>query len=282
MELLFYYRDMKTCISITTYKKNKALIGSLESMVNIGTSIDSIVVSDDDDGGAEEVVQDFYKKYENGDYPFKLAYCSGPNKGIAVNKNRGIRYFLENNDSDFLVAVDDDIKFTKNALRLQKPDMQEFGEITIVDQVIKAHQFSKQKHITGFLEDYTDPGTQMPWLTVKPLIGEDPYCIYYGMSQGIFLFFTREMVELAGYMPVMPYRYGFEHILYSAACLRIQGFHIETFPILKNCRRYFGCQGIPNNYDVENAGLQKNNVVYFNRMHEIARGINLHNNKHGI
>lgn len=272
---------INTTLSITTYKKPKALEGTLNSVDNIG-KITNIVIADDNDGECEEIANKYNKLHKNGDFIAPIVYVSGKNKGISVNKNRCIKEYLENNKDDILIMADDDIVYTKNPLRELKPDIKEFGELYLLDQLIAAHKFTKMPHITGFLEDYLDPGTDMEWVTLKPKIGENEYVFYYEMSQGLFLSFTRKAIEAAKYFPVMPYRYGYEHALYSSAVLKLYGYHPQTYPILKNCRRYFKCQGIGNNYEVDKDGLEKNNTAYKKRIEEIYKGLYLSNGVSGI
>jgi glycosyltransferase involved in cell wall biosynthesis len=261
----------KVAISVSTYLKNDALKGWLESTKELGNFLSCINVSDDAEGNAEEVVKEFEK---NSEIP--ITYCTGKNGGISVNKNRGIKWFLQSNeakDCDYLILSDDDIVFTYSS----------YDNTYLLDQIIKAHENSGMPQITGYLggnfmqvlEDGIVKLDGDPFFKQFPPVAEDEMLYYCKGSQGIFLSFTRQAIEYAEYFDVLSYRYGYEHALYSNRINRIFGYTPEVCPILKNCHRYFHCQNIPNNYGVDPEGLAKNAKDYQKRLQEVYTGYSL-------
>lgn len=256
------------CLAVTTYKKLPALRGWLESVPNFGR-VGIICICDDNNGEAQAVAEEYQSRYEAGTYPFPIAYATGENVGISRNKNRGIKFFLESPeamDCKYLVMSDDDISFVES----------EFGERRIGDLLVKASENSGLKHITGYLGGnfgkINDDGTATlgsdPFFEQFVPAGEDEYLYHCGGTQGILLFFHRELVELEGYFAMFKGRYGYEHCHYSMRANRLEGRTPELYPVLKNCPNYFHCQGIPNDYianPAENAAdFQKYRIDVYN------------------
>lgn len=266
---------MKIAVSVTTYKKPLALKGTLETLVNITDcpkDVECIIVSDDNDGETQELVESFQIKYENGDYPYLLKYATGFRGGVAKNKNRGLRVFLEDCQADHLVMVDDDLKWRQCDYKLR--------ERFFLKELLEAHQESKREHILGYISwGWSDPCTGNSYFVQFPPVAEDKHCFYCHGAQGILLSLTRKAVEEAGYMDIMPTPYGWEHILYSARINRLFGTDPMLFPVLKHCSSYFTCANIPNNYDIPKEELEKNNRFYMKRMESIFSGTDLKNSK---
>lgn len=254
-------------VSVSTYKKPEALKGNLQSILDsIGPGVLAVNISDDNDGECEEIAKEFSPKFEEAG--ITLTYSTGENKGVAANKNRGIKFFLEDpvaQKCNYLILSDDDIKFTKAR----------WGEEFFTTQLLKATVECKMHHITGYLGHYKDPLTGNGFFKQFPPIMEDEYMLYCGGSQGILLFFTREAVLQAGYFDIFPTRYGYEHALYSNRINRIYGFEPRMYPILKNCHRYFGCQNIANNYEVIVDEVKKNSAFYLKRLGQVIDGVGL-------
>lgn len=265
------------CLAVTTYKKNNALRGWLDSTANFG-NVAVIHVADDNDGEAQPIAEEYAAAHDRGEYPFPVFYSTGPNGGIAKNKNRSIKFFLTASEAaacKYLVLSDDDIKFKTS----------DFGEKHIGDLFVKAAQNAGLKHITGYLGgDFgklLEDGSVRyePFFQQFPPYAEDEYLLHCLGTQGILLFFHRELVELLGYFDQFPGRYGFEHAVYSMRANRLEGRMPELYPILKNCPNYFGCQGIPNNYE---ANPNENNATYLQKRTEVYAGVGLSKNTAGV
>lgn len=269
----------KVCVGITTFKKPKALRNMLENLPNIG-KVSHISIADDNEFETKEICEEFQSKYESGNYIAPLALSSGPNKGIAINKNRNIKFFLEETQDDYLILLDDDLTITTNSLAIKFPTAG-FGRVNLLDQLIDAQLHSGMEHLTGFLAGIPDPLTKAPFLSIRPMTAEDKYLYYYSLSQGILLFFTRNIVEKTGYFDwaIWKSKYGYEHSAYSARCLRVQGYQPETFPILKHCHRWLKCAGIPNNYSADPG---PNAEPYKKRINEVYLGVGLKKDNPGI
>lgn len=273
-------------LSVSTYKKPEALKGWLESVLANFGPVKAVNISDDNDGECEEIAHQYSSLFE--EKGIKLAYSTGPNKGVAVNKNRGIKFFIEDptaQDCNYLVLSDDDIAFTRNKLTPMQHTIRgvfNFGEETLSEQLISVHKASKSHHITGYLGNYRDPLSGNPFFEQFPPVMETEYLYFCQGSQGILLSFTKEAILQTGFLDVFPTRYGYEHVLYTARINRIFGMEPSLFPILKNCHRYFGCQNIANNYQVVPAELDKNAKFYRKRLDEVYTGVNLVINNSGV
>src|SRR5271166_3297646 len=96
---------MQHLIGITTFKKNAVLKCILDSIDKHGySSGNPVVVADDLPGESLELSRE---------YSSVKAYLTGNRHGIWANKNRIIRYFLEESEADALLLLDNDIEFTR-------------------------------------------------------------------------------------------------------------------------------------------------------------------------
>lgn len=250
----------KIAVAVTTYKKPEALRGWLDSCQAIG-SLHSVAVCDDNDGETKEIVEEYKLRF-----PFPLHYLSGERQGIAGNKNRGIQWFLSQTDAaPYLLLSDDDIKFSEAPVHTEL-------EAGIGDRFIRAYFGTGLEHITGYLGNYADPLSGNPFFEQFPPIAEDDYLYHCGGSQGLLLFFTRNIVEKVGYFSLWRGVYGYEHVDYSMRCGRMDGRCPELYPILKHCNQYFRCQGIGNNYS---ADPKDNEKQYFQKRVDAYVGVNL-------
>jgi len=264
---------MKTfALGITTYLKNDSLDKILSSVINLGKQIESVCVADDAAGHALPIVQKYQEMYEKGEYPFPLSYCRGETEGsgVARNKNRNIKWFLEHSKADYLILSDDDISFVQSSYR--------FGDKYFLDHIQKIFDSTGLHHLLTYISWGNDPLSGNPYMVQFPPHGEDEYLYYLGGAQGIFLVFTREAVQKAGYMPVWK-RYGYEHIAYSAAVNRIFGRAPTLFPVIKTSNQYFSCNNCPNNYEVNKKDLEYNGRKWEDRHKEILAGIDLRTNR---
>lgn len=265
---------MKVAISVSTYKKNKALEGWLGCIPEHFGPVEKVHVSDDEDGFSEESVVKLRKIWEGKGFQTSIDYSTGKNGGISINKNRSIKWFLENAlDCDLLILSDDDIIFSSTNYKYAFP--------TISDAFTITHKVTKEPHIAGYLSWYNDPLSQKAFFEQFPPIAENEHLWYCGGSQGVFLSFTREAIQKAGYFNILPTRYGYEHILYSQRVHRLYGKTIDLFAFYKQSRRYINCQGIPNNYEVIQSELKRNDEVHFKIKENTFKGIDLYVSEEG-
>lgn len=261
---------MSTLIGISTFRKVNALSVLLKSLLDHGYfEGNQILVTDDDEGNgyevdgyeylsAEETVDNF-----NLDYGTNVVCITGKRRGgVAVNKNRAIKFFTDNQDKfDDLLLLDDDIVFTAPGL---------------LDLI----RSSNEPHMTGFLGSPDDPTgnliafgeTATPFFKTFPPQGETESHYYCLGSQGVLLYYTKECILKVGYFDRMPDHYGFEHSLHSNRVNALRGRFYDWFPVLKNCGSYFQSQSIANNYQ---ADYSKNQKYWLKRKEEIAKGIDL-------
>ena len=273
----------KCLISISTYQKDVALSVLLESLVAHGYCAgNKLVIVDDHQGLPYEI----YRK-TNPDHPlfkdndlheikrpsavlvvegFRQAHPDvdiscvfGKSRGgVAINKNRGIYAFMQDESLDELLLLDDDIVMTGPGL-------------------LEACRATGEPHMTGMLgsglQSESFGADACPFFQSFPPKGETPTHFYCEGSMGCMLYFTREAVRKAGYFDRMPDIYGAEHSLYSNRINALYGKYIDWFPILKGCDRFFISQEIPNNYA---ANYEKNMKYWAKRKPEIFKGINLH------
>lgn len=185
--------------------------------------------------------------------------------GVAINKNRGIKYFLEHPEFDELLMLDDDIEMVGPGL-------------------LEAIRATKLPHVTGLLggsEAAVFGSDACPFFQSFPPQGETPTHWYCLGSMGVMLYATRECVEKVGYMDILSQSgyYGFEHSCWSGRINMLYGKHLDWFPILKGCENFFVSQSIPNNYV---ADFTQNQKGWLKRKEEIFRGIDLHKARGGV
>lgn len=254
----------KTLIAISTYKKNGALQELLTSLIDndYPTTCD-ILICDDGSGEARELVKDYSP----------ILYIESKNPGsIARNKNRGIKYFLENTQYEYLILLDDD-------LLVRSPGL--------VEALIE----TEYPHITGYLGKYTegvgieaDERKQFSgnafFDDFKPKGKTDKGVMFCPGAQGIMLFLTREIAEKAKYFHVPPGRYGYEHSIYSNVINKILGYQIDHFPIFIRTPVYLiGNYNYPNVYEAK----PEENVKWWSKKKlDILLGIDYINNKPGV
>lgn len=272
----------KVCICVSTYQKDVALSTLLESLVAYEYHTGNrLVIVDDHQGlpydlnrktnpnhplfkdndlqeikrpSAVMVVEGFKVKHPDVDISCVFGKARG---GVAINKNRGIKYFLEHPEFDELLMLDDDIVMTGPGL-------------------LEACRATGEPHMTGLLggtEGAVFGADACPFFQSFPPKGETPTHWFCTGSMGMMLWYKREAVEKAGYFNTMPDKYGAEHSLYSCRINALYGKYIDWFPILKGCEGFFISQSIPNNYI---ADYEKNMKFYNKIKPEIFKGINLH------
>lgn len=247
------------CVCVTTFRKNPALRVFIESYLKYGDldNLAHFVICDDEFPTAQPVYDEFKDQF-NG----KLRYLGGPLEqkirtkkgkiittklekaervGIARNKNRGIKFFLEETNDDHLYLFDDDIEFIDSGLEAN---------------VLEANW----THITGYLADYRDPMSMLGFFQQFPPFHETEHLYWCMGSQGVMLYFYRSAIERLGYMNHdWPGKYGYEHSVHSARLSRIEGFYPEYYAILKGCPYFFRTQQVANDY----AAVPQENAAMF-------------------
>jgi hypothetical protein len=275
----------KALIAISTYQKDVALLTLLESLVEHNYHVGNrIVVTDDHQGlpydldrksnpnhplfkgndlqeikrpSAVMVVEGFKVKHPDVDIRCVFGKRRG---GVAINKNRGILAFMEDESCQELLLLDDDIIMTGPGL-------------------LEACRATGEPHMTGMLgsglQSESFGADACPFFQSFPPKGETPTHFYCEGSMGCMLYFTRECIERVGYMENLSKdgMYGFEHSIFSNRINALYGKYIDWFPILKDCGRFFVSQEIPNNYTADYSQNQKG---WAKRKPEIFKGINLH------
>jgi len=275
----------KCLISISTYQKDVALSVLLESLVAHGYCAgNKLVIADDNQGlpydldrktnpdhplfkdndlqeikrpSAVMVVEGFKQAHPDVDISCVFGKSRG---GVAINKNRGIYAFMQDESLDELLLLDDDIVMTGPGL-------------------LEACRATGEPHMTGMLGQNSAQAASFgadacPFFDSFPKMGETPTHIYAGGSMGCMLYFTRECIQRVGYMENLSKdgMYGFEHSIFSNRINALYGKYIDWFPILKGCDRFFVSQEIPNNYTADYSQNQKG---WAKRKPEIFKGINL-------
>lgn len=258
---------MTGLISITTYLKNSALDAILASLIRYGYyEGNTIIVCDDnclnkDNLGLTSL--DIVKKYKN-EAKIVLAYGGSPGQGVARNKNRGIKFFLDNKKYDSLLMCDDDIVFQASGL---------IEHLASIDY---------EKHITF---RWYDQGTNnsstllglkgQGWDKDFPIKGKDKEgkINYFLGCQGILLWFSeRELVEKIGYVPVLKHAYGAEHSAYSSLAMLAQGRSPEMYPQLVNSHKWIMGQSIPNAYEIDMEKVRQNLAEHDKLIHLMKLG----------
>lgn len=260
---------MKDClIAITTFCKTDALSVLLGSLAENGYLKTCDIVICDDNGNlpyqvtkegnpqhpywvdhpeetkplempsAGKVVEIFNSVHDSN---VKVLHGKG-RKGIAINKNRGIKYFLEHEAYKDMIMLDDDIVVSSS-------------------EILDRCRASGHPHLCGYLGEPNEPegeelhtgrsGNSFWSVPEFRAQGEDEHVYYSGGAQGMFLYVKRELLDQVQYLNVMKNPYGFEHAIWSNRLNLANGKNPDWFPILKGCGRLFQSQAIPNNYHIK-------------------------------
>ena len=259
-------------ISVSTYLKNSALLAFLFSFYRFykdNGRLEAIHIADDGNNHAKKCIERFERRF----FTNKIVYSTGENKGIAKNKNRGIKYFLEKSIADNLILFDDDLIIKHSGL---------------FDRLLDADKEFNIGHITGCLggtfgqiDDQGNVNFNNPFLDQFPPEASTKYLLFCEGAQGIMNYFTREALTLVGYYDIdWKGRYGYEHSIHSSRLLKLRGRYPKMYPILKNSQKFFvGNYNFPNQYD---ANPQLNSDQYQKKLIDVFNGINLQNKNPGI
>lgn len=258
---------MSTLIGITTFKKNDIAEDLLNSLHTYGyTQDNTIILADDSPGEALSV-------FKNTSYV--EAYLTGNRHGIWANKNRIIRYFLNDSDCDYLLLLDNDIVFTAPGCLDELENASKETDPRTVNQI--GHQ-----HITGYVVDADgNDGLQKTF----PYEGETNYLKFHPGCHGCFLWFTRENLKKVGYMRRYSYFYGGEHSELSNRCLMAQNKAPEYwYPVLKRSTKFFKLN--PRDRHVYDVDLEQVYAKNLEEMHKFnadtRRGVNILNSNTGL
>jgi hypothetical protein len=264
-------RLMPNLIAISTYKKNQGLDELITTLLNNDyDKASTILITDDNDGEAKSV----YEKYRK---ECKLVYITGPNGGIARNKNRAIKYFLSKPHFNRLSLLDDDLLFVKPGL---------FDDLEgCLDDI-------KLPVITGLWSDYTANPEQNilgasgnGWFDDFPPIGysKNLRVSFHEGCHGCLKYLKREAVEAVGFFNVLPLGYGFEHSLYISRIMKQFNQCPRLFPIFRFSSYYYHGNKIPNNYEVDHEEVFKINGAEHDRiLTDVFNGYSIYNKEHGL
>lgn len=277
----------KCLIAITTFQKSDALRVLLNSLLGHGyLDNNSVVVCDDNAGkgyevtrgnnpyhpiwftddseevqmpSAPEVVEEFKAKHPEVDITCIFGKKRG---GVSINKNRGIKYFLDHHEFVDILMMDDDIVF-------HAP-----GYLDLC-------RSSRHSHLLAYLgspdeergKKLASGETGNPFFSVFPAQGEDEFVYYCTGAQEMCRYATRDAIERVGYFDIFKHHYGFESAVFSSRINMAYGKFLDWFPVLKNSPDYFVSQSIANNYEIKD--VYANRDQWMKRKEMVFRGIDL-------
>lgn len=281
--------------SITTFEKIPALRDLLQSLVDHGYAGENYIWHIADDGGAQpyfsnekqvdmpsakEVYEEFKPKFH------KLVFQYGKEQrlGIGANKNRGIKYFLDNTEAEFCMLYDDDIIMVAPGFFEELEQV--LKENTSDDPVTGRYSLN---HISGYWTDY--PGKDYFDNTKKQMMSQsrtgwfDDFPVealgnrgleWRKGTMGCSNFYTRKALQDILFMDVFS-KYGFEHTCHSArSLLRTDRRSPALYSMYDMCSFYYCGNQICNNYTDSFDEVQKADPLFQDRMNlEIARGLRL-------
>lgn len=294
-------------ISVSTYEKSDALEGILKSLLNNDYGRFPTVICDDGAGKPYQVTRsgndghpawrlpenegkdsidmpsavDIYHKYKK-EFS-KLALVHGKERGgVAVNKNRGVYYYLEKTKLDYILLLDDDILFHAPGM------VEEWIEVLKENTHEGPGARFSLNHLNGTWQDY-DPGffdklrgrpmieSRKAWDADFPIeaLGNRGLEWRRG-SQGCACFYTRKAIEAIGYYDCYS-KYAFEHSLMSSrALLKVDKRSPVLYPVWDASALFFIGNSISNNYNDSASEAEKADPFYQRRLNqEIGMGINL-------
>jgi len=208
---------------------------------------------------APEVVEEFKAKHPEVDITCIFGKKRG---GVSINKNRGIKYFLDHPEFVDILMMDDDIVFHAS------------GYLDLC-------RSSRHHHLLAYLgspdeergKKLASGETGNPFFSVFPAQGEDEFVYYCTGAQEMCRYATRDAIERVGYFDIFKHHYGFESAIYSSRINMAYGKFLDWFPVLKNSPDYFVSQSIANNYEIKD--VYANRDQWMKRKEMVFRGIDL-------
>ncbi len=295
---------MNDCtIAISTFQKVDALEGILKSLLDNDYGRFTTVICDDNGANPYKIL-----KSENGGHPAwklpenqekeliempsakeiflkykkefsRLAFAHGKGRGgISINKNRGIRFFLEKTKDDYLLLVDDDILFHSPGL------IEDWVNVLKANTNEGPGARYSLNQLTGTWQDY-DPGyfdklrgqplsvSREGWYKDFPIeaLGEEGLEMRKG-SMGCCNLFTRKAIEAVGFYNVLT-KYGYDHSLFSSrVALRVDKSSPSLFPVFDWSSKYYVGNSISNNYNDATQEAALADPIYQNLMNQLSYG----------
>lgn len=276
-------REDKTRLAaISTYQKYEAVERLANSYVEHGYHETSILLLGCDNAGQP------YTKTNGTEMPsVKELYAELKGKGIDValgfgqsrsgvwgNKNRLIHMAQSmENPWNSLLVLDDDQYFDKSGLFDYLEDISARNNIN---------------HLTGvWAEAVADikPGLSgKNWYDDFPVVSEskDGLITWHGGCHGNVGWFSKKCIDRIGYYNKWQGFYGYEHTEYTARAMRAVEKRSTMWYPQVNTSKYLRCQAIPNNYSGTDESIKKNGAEFYEKMEDIAQGLNLRVKEPGI
>lgn len=188
--------DLKIGIALKTYctaetksERYEIIETCLNSLANnldckLSQNISVLLVVD---GKTPQKHQNIIQKYK---HKFSILQLK-ENKGIAFSTNIGMKYLLEEKQIDIGFVCDDDVIFQKGFL----------------DHCCRCILETNLHHI-NYYPEYLNSVKQVICLNNQNV------CIQSGFA-GCFYSFTPSLINSIGYLPILPEKYGFEHVVFS-------------------------------------------------------------------
>lgn len=265
-------------IAISTFQKTNALEVLLTSMLKHGYGAYTIVINDDNAGLPYTVKNPIWDNSDSVDMPstieiynkFKpqfpdlnLTYGKTIRRGVSINKNRGISFFLKETNCDYLLLLDDD---------------QEFIAPNYIEALIEACRLNNLNHITSMWTDKPGEGKLQlsgnTWENDFPVEAQGYNVTFHSGCHGSGNFYSRPCIKKIGYYDLLPGKYSFEHSLHSARAMRFVDKRTPLwYPQFMLTYQYLVGQSIPNNYFDTAKDISLNEPIYKERLKEIFDGL---------
>lgn len=264
---------MSTLLAITTFKKPQAADELIETLIKHNYHLNNRIILCDDSENREG--KEVFEKYRK---ECKITYSAGTERqGIAVNKNRGLKYFFTKTHFDDILLLDDDLLF-------ERPGLIEHCKFVCNEDI-------KLPFITGMWVDFdfkkeeTIKGSNgLGWFSSFPVKAATPFTTWHEGSLGCMLYIQRSAAERVGYFNKLSYFYSHEHSLYYSRLLAAYGRCPELFPLLKNSGGwYYKGNKIPNNYDVDMQQVwEVNGKEHAELLQQVYQGYGVYNKEHSL
>ena len=127
-------------------------------------------------------------------YPFEIVY-NKKNMGISYTKNIGIKKILDNG-CEYGFLLDDDILIKNNQ---------------IFDKYIQAMEKTGFHHFSYIIDKQDERFTE----SINGI-----KVVNTTFINGVFLTFSKSLIDEVGYFEILPYQYGHEHTAFTNKCIR--------------------------------------------------------------